>query len=252
MDAGSVSNVSKSNKIIYKDRTDEEKRKLLTEKDKKNTQAATDRAMSHFKHFMQVKSYGEVDDLDLSTNKMNEVLLNYYCSIQPQKSLTETDNKYSVQSMKCIRAALNRYFRKQKGIDIVKDDAFIKANEMFKAVCVESKKAGKGIKKSYPAISAIDLERIAEYFCYEHIQKPDPRHLQQNMIFYIIYFFCRRGRENLYPMTKQTFELKTDPDGTQYIIHKSDEIDKNHGIQDTTKTKEGKMYATGCKYKHLK
>ena len=80
------------------------------------------------------------------------------------------------------------------------------------------------------------------------MQKPDPRHLQQNMIFYVIYFFCRRGRENLYPMTKETFKLVTNPDGSEYVIQQTDEIDKNHGIEDTHKTKEGKMYATGCKY----
>ena len=72
----------------------------------------------------------------------------------------------------------------------MKDENFIKTNEMLKAVCVESKKAGKGVKKSYLPISPVDLECIAEYFCYEHMVKPDPRHLQQNMIFYIIYFFC--------------------------------------------------------------
>ena len=150
--------------------------------------------------------------------------------------------------MKCIRAALDRYFQKERGIDIVKDENFIRANEMFKAVCVESKKAGKGVKKSFPPISQIDLERIAEYFCHDHMTKPDPRHLQQNMIFYIIYFFCRRGQENLYEMTKDTFKLITENDGTEYIIQDSDEIDKNHGFEDSTKTKEGRMYATGCKY----
>ena len=35
----------------------------------------------------------------------------------------------------------------------MKDPDFVKSNEMFKAVCMESKKNGKGIKKSYPPIS---------------------------------------------------------------------------------------------------
>ena len=77
--------------------------------------------------------------------------------------------------------------------------------------------------------------------------QPDPRRLQQNMVFYIIYFFCRRGRENLYEMTKDTFSLVTQPDGSQYVTQITDEIDKNHTYQDTNQTKEGRMYATGCK-----
>ena len=103
-----MSNVSKQNKITYKNRSEEEKKKLLIEKDKKNTQAVTDRAISHFKHFLHVKNYGELDGLDLETGQINDVLLDYYCSIQPQKNSTDTDDKYSVQSMKCICAVLNR------------------------------------------------------------------------------------------------------------------------------------------------
>ena len=121
---------------------------------------------------------------------------------------------------------------------------------MFKAVCVESKKAEKGVKKSYPPITQTDLERIAECFCHDHMTHPDPRYLQQNMIFYIIYFFCHRGRENVNAMTKNTFRLITESDGTQCVIQESDKIDKNHGFDDTNKTKEGRMYATGHKYKH--
>ena len=156
MDAATKPDVKKASKIKYKERTEEDKKKLLNEKDKKNTQAATDRAVSHFRKFLQVKSIGELECLDPS--KLNTTLSDYYCSVQPQKSNDENNDKYSVQSMKCMRAALNRYFRKDK------DEAFIQANEMFKAVCVESKKAGKGVKKSYPPISPIDLECIAEYF----------------------------------------------------------------------------------------
>ena len=158
MDAASVSNVSKQKKFNFKQRKDEEKEKLLTEKDKRNTQVATDRAIAHFDHFLQAKSYGELQSLDLGTIKLNDILLDYYCSIQPQKVTNENDDKYSAQAMKCMRAALNRYFRKEKGIDIVKDEACIKANEMFKEVCVQSKKAEKGVKKLYPSISPINLE----------------------------------------------------------------------------------------------
>ena len=75
--------------------------------------------------------------------------------------------------------ALNRHFRKDRDVDIVKDPDFVRCNEMFKAVCVESEKKGKGSKQSYPPISPIDLERIVEYFCHDHVTNPDPRKLQQ-------------------------------------------------------------------------
>ena len=109
----------------------------------------------------------------------------------------------------------------------------------------ERKKTGRGVKKSTPSITEIDLERIAEYFCYDHMSTPDAKRLQQNILFYIIYFFCRRGRENLYSMKKDTFKYVCEPDGTEYFIQNIDELDKNHGPDDTNPSNEGKMYATG-------
>ena len=46
-------------------------------------------------------------------------------------------------------------------------------------------------------------------------------------------------------MTKQTFTLMTQPDGTQLVIQNIDEADKNHGPEDTSMTYQGKMYETG-------
>ena len=111
-----------------------------------------------------------------------------------------------------------------------------------------AKKVGKGIHKWYPAITDIDLERISEYFTHDHLNKPDKKRLQQQMIFYIICFFCRRGRENLYEMLKTTFKLVTEPDGNQFVLQFMDEIDKNHTYEDTTQTNPGKMYPTGGIY----
>ena len=129
----------------------------------------------------------------------------------------------------------------------MKDTDFVQCNEMFKAVCVESKKSGKGCKKSYPPISPIDLERIAEYFCHDHVVKPDAKKLQQNLVFSIIYFFCRRGRENLQAMKRNTFKVVTEPDSTEYVVQQVDEMDKNHTADDSTITNQGRMYATNGK-----
>ena len=117
---------------------------------------------------------------------------------------------------------------------------------MLKSVCVESKKKGKGIRKSTSQITEVDLERISEYFCHDHMNSPDPKRLQQQMIFYIIYYFCRRGRENLYDMTKETFHIEVEPDGTEFIYQFLDEIDENHGADDISKTK-GRVYSNNGK-----
>ena len=228
-------------KYRFKDRTNVQKEEILKGKDKQSTQRATDIYMKQFAVFLAQKNLPKVDDLEIDSS-LDDILADFYASVQPQKK-----DDYSVQTLKCIRSGLNRYFRQHRGIDIAKNTMFVRANEMLKAVQVDAKKKGLGVKKSYPAISEIDLERIAEYFCHDHISLPDPRRLQQNMIFYIIYFFCRHGRENLYTMTKSTYKYVLDPDGTEYFIQDIDEIDKNHGVEDHTIANQGKMYATNGK-----
>ena len=104
------------------------------------------------------------------------------------------------------------------------------------------------MKRSYSPITEIDLERIAEYFAHDHMNDVNPKKLQQQVIFNIIYFFCRRGRENLYDMMQNTFTILTEPDGKQIVVQNIDEADKNHGPQDDTPTNEGRMYETGGKY----
>ena len=213
-------------------------------KDKESTQPATEVYLRQFKHFLHVKNYSSIEDIQ--TSDLAQILFEFYNSPQPQKK-----DDYTVQSLKCICTGLNRYFRKERGIDIAKDSMFVKANEMLKAVQVDAKKKGLGVKRSYLPITPVDLERIAEYFCHDHVTKPDPKCLQQNIIFYIIYYFCHHGCENLYAMTKDTFRIVVQPDGTEYIEQAIDEMDKNHSIADADKSNEGKMFATNGKYFHI-
>ena len=51
-------------------------------------------------------------------------------------------------------------------------------------------------------------------------------------------------------MTQDTFKLITDPDGTQYVVQNIDEIDKNHGPDDTSATNQGHMYRKWRKFYH--
>ena len=216
--------VIQKSKFKYKDRLDVEM-KLLEGKDKKSTVRATDQAKPLR---MRMKNMGEAESI--TATDLNTTLKLYFPLIWPQKS-----NNYSAQSLKCHRSTLNRYFRSNRGIDITKDSAFTEANERFKATLVECKKIGKGERKSTPVITEIDMERIAEYFDHDYMNNPDPRRLQQTVIFNIIYYFCQRGWENLYEMKLNTFQIVTEPDGTQYLVQAVDEMDKNHGIADTKK-----------------
>ena len=187
-----------NNKLLceFKNISNEYKNKIVSGKDKHCTQKATRSAVGKLKKYLKVKGLPNLKAIKSDT-ELPQILLNFYVEIKPKN-----DNHYAVQSLKCIRAALNRYFKVERGIDIIKDPQFIRPNEMFRGVCVQSKKQGKGAKKPTPKISPRDLIKIGEYFNHDYMNSPDPKKLQQNLLFFVIYYFCRWGCENLYDMKK--------------------------------------------------
>lgn len=114
---------------------------------------------------------------------------------------------------------------------------------MFKAVATQLRKKGLGSTRSYPPIEPEDLAVVSEYFHHDIMNKPNPRTLQQNVLFNIIYFFCRRGRQNIHAFTQAHFEIGHDPDGTEFVFQAIDEQDKNHDIDVSDPAHEGRMYA---------
>ena len=130
-------------KYWFKSRSEEETEQILKGKDKTSTQRATDIYLRQFKCFLHVKSLPQVEDI--ATPDLDGILFQFYSSIQPQKK-----EDYCVQTLKCTCAGLNRYFRKERGIDIAKDSMFTRANEMLKAVQIDAKKKGLGAKKHIP------------------------------------------------------------------------------------------------------
>ena len=72
---------------------------------------------------------------------------------------------------------------------------------------------------------------------------PNAKRLQEFVLFNIIYYCGRRGRENLRNMTTKTFEIKKDHDGREYIVQVIKEIDKNHCEEDLNPSNEARIYA---------
>ena len=51
------------------------------------------------------------------------------------------------------------------------------------------------------------------------------------MIFYVIYYFCCQWKEKIY------IQVYVEPDGVEFLYQFMDEIGKNHGPDDQSKTK---------------
>ena len=107
----------------------------------------------------------------------------------------------------------------------------------------DNKQKGLGKIDNKPAITDEDMVKIAEYFKKVLAGPPNPKALLQMVVFNILYYLCRRGRENLRNMTKSTFAIAIDPkNGKKFIYQAQDEADKNHGPNDTSIANQGRIY----------
>ena len=197
------------------------------------------------------KTYPPLNEL---TNKQLALILcDFYVEVKKKNvedyeeedaEQEELKTSYKTTTLHAIRGALTRYFKDTRQIDIRSDPMFIKANEMFLGKMKQNKQKGLGKIDNKPPINDSDLKLIAEYFKKTMAGPPNPKGLQQIVIFNIIYYLCRRGRENLRPMKKTTFAIDTDPtNGKEYIYQKEDEADKNHSVCDTSIANQGRIYA---------
>ena len=156
---------------------------------------------------------------EIQNEHLPDILLNFYTNTKK----TDGDD-YCAQSMKCIRVRINRYMKAERGLDIISSDLFVKANEMFR-----------GVNKQRHIEGPIQI--ISNYFSHDIYNNPNPKKVQQCLTFYIIYFFCRRRRENLYEMNWETFKIDLH-NGTRFHFQAIHEHNKNHGVDDTEAANE--------------
>lgn len=139
---------------------------------------------------------------DIADDGLPELLGSFYMNARTVKR-----ELYSVQSQKCMRASLNKYFKETRNIAIIKDPRFIQANSVFDGVKVQAKKEGKATK----LIIDSDMKKLGQYFLQDfNIPPVNPKKFQQCVLFYLIYFTCRRGYVNIHAMTLDTYSIKVD------------------------------------------
>ena len=180
---------SNKKKIIdqFVDVDDQDIEKLLEESKAKNTNRSTNTSLTKLRAFL---AHRDLPALELITNdELPDILTKFYTSARTQKK----GELYQTSSFKVIRSGLNRYFKRERSIDIVSDEKFVRANLVFDGVQVKAKKCGKGATKSTAHISDEDMTKLSNYFHHDHVKFPSPKILQQCVQFYIMFFFCRRG-----------------------------------------------------------
>ena len=215
--------------------TDEEKQKIKEERTAKNTNRATKSSVACLMEYIAEKEI-QFELKDIPLDDLPKILEDFYCNAR-----TKNNDYYNNTSFKSLRSNLNRWFKENRNINIVTNERFTSANNMFQGMMVKAKKQGKGYRRSTPVISDEDLLKIGQYFDVDHVHAPNPKILQQTVLFYVIYFFCRRGQENLYEMQKNHFAVKF-ANGVRFIEQSVDELDKNHRENFDKLANQARMY----------
>lgn len=164
-----------------------------------NTKKATQTWLKCLNDYLQEKEVAE--DLDaVSDEDLPNLLFDFYTDVQSTKNQT-----YKNTTLRCLQAGINRYIKEKRSIDIISDPRFLRSNEMFKGVQWEGKKLGKGAVKHKDIIESEDMEQLQDYF--SRYMTPDPTILQRFVMFNLMFYMCRRGRENFAELTKEMFDV---------------------------------------------
>ena len=190
-----------------------------------------------------------LDQIDNET--LNTVLGKFYLEAR-KKNVSEVSTEdpeeiakqrnYKNTSLRAARSAFTRYFIDTRKVDIRTNETFLECNQIFLGKTRDNKELDLGSIDNKPPIIESDLEKLADYFKKIMAGPPNPRGLLQICVFYIVYYLCRRGRENLRGMTIDTFAIAKDNQGKEYIYQQKDEADKNHGVDDTYIANQGRIY----------
>ena len=103
----------------------------------------------------------------------------------------------------------------------MKNEKFLQANEMFVVITKVNKEQGLGEIKLYPPTEDADMRKLTAFIKKAMHGDPNPTVLQQITVFHIIYYLCRRGRENLRKMTVGSFAFAIDPDNNLHYTYKT-------------------------------
>ena len=211
---------------------------ILSEMNSINTHKGTMVAWNQFECYMKEKGIN-IDPKTVSKSKLNEILKNFYVEVRKVDG-----GQYKKNTLNSIRFGLQRKFKQlNSDMDIIADTDFTECNLTFKAQCVQLKKNGLANTDHKPPISPEDIQKLYDSDVFS-LSRPES--LQRKVFFEIMLFLCRRGRENLRALTKDSLAVKIDGNGVEYIEKVVDELSKNHRENDVDQ-EGGVIYATGGK-----
>lgn len=113
-----------------------EQHKIMDDRHRDNTKRATKNSVKILKDYLCEKNFKTLEEL--TNDELPDIFFEFCCNLRKAKG-----SSYKLQTLKCIRAEINRYTKSERNLDIITDDHFKRTNEMFKAVSTKARKEGK-------------------------------------------------------------------------------------------------------------
>ena len=135
-----------------------------------------------------------------------------------------------------------------KPIKLSKNSKFQQSNKMLESKSKINRKEGKdsGIVHK-PVIAKEDLFKLQKS---PALSPSSPETLLNAVWFYVMYCWCRRGREGQRNLTRSSFAFACDANGCQYAYMTHEEASKNHPggeNSNSSEEKQTRLYGTGVK-----
>ena len=142
-----------------------------------------------------------------------------------------------------VRAGLNRHLISppyDRKVNLMHDTAFQGANQVFYGLIRTLKQQGLDRTVHESALTQADFKKL--YSC-GILDTNNPVTLQNRVFVEVNLHFCRRGREGLRELNKDSFVKKSDSNGRMYITLGFNELEKNHqGFDKRDYQEEPRMY----------
>ncbi|KAI8491286.1 hypothetical protein Bbelb_309190 [Branchiostoma belcheri] len=220
--------------------TDVELGQIENERVEKTTAKSTKWGVKLFREWLKSRQQC-VEFEELPPQDLGILLRQFYAEVR-----TSQGTEYSKASYGCLRAAIHRHLTGppyHKTYNILKDPEFQAANNMFVGMLKKLRRSGLDTAKPYPPILPCDIVKM---FDTGTLSMDNPLALQRLVYFYIAFYLCRRGRENLRELKVSDFELKEE-NGKKYYTLRHNEHLKNHPghlVNDSTNQPTSRMYET--------
>lgn len=193
----------------------------------------------------------EVNFENVDQKNLNEKLRHFYAEAKPKntekrlKSMSiEHANVYHKNSLKNVRAALNRHIKDMgRDFDIVKDTAFRSSNVILDSTLKMMVASGLSRPTQHKRIiESDDLQSISAYI---YADVKDPVRLRLKVWYILAIHNVSRGLEFHHQLNLNSFDFKTDVDGDEFAVinHETQQKNIQGGITSEEAPSDKHMYA---------